>query len=642
MPTLESKRYHCGTLTYTTRGLLVLFAWLLWGDFCFTLMETVVPAILPLKLKALGAPNWLMAFIMSTLPGILNMTICPWVSFKSDRYRSKWGRRIPFILGTLPMLCLSLVALGWTDVIAALAQRWLPLALHVAPVTLTIVLLALFMVCFTFFNMFVGSVFWYLFNDVVPAEFFGRFYGSFRMVGMSASVLFNLFIFQHAETHMREIFTGAALLYCFGFGIVCLRVKEGGYPPPPEAPPGSPFTRLVGEVRSFSRECFSHRFYWLLYAMNAFGSVAGAVYMFNIFFLRDMGLDLKQIGIYGAVGQVASVVAMYVTAIYVDRWHPLRITTYCALFSAITTVYGNWIWLPVTVPAIMFFWLNIGGTVTQVFGQNLSANAGLPLFMRLMPSSRYGQFCSAAALIRSAGGTISGLFAGAFLDWLKWLYDGSDFAYRFIFVWVSLFSIVTAVFVFKLYREWKRMGGDEGYRAPAPWNPSGFEDMSDKCRPVKVHRRWLMVALHLFTAGFTVYLLSIPVFLILFQRHGLDRAFWWFAWVFTPLAFLVTAGWIAQVRSIQRDIATEAGGGSLRYGIPHHGVLMVMAIQGLLILPLLWLQFGWTLRLGMERELIWFGVGALTTLAPNLLVLHVLRLLERQPVGFPGDAVVFT
>jgi len=79
------------------------------------MMEAVVPSILPLKLKDLGAPNWLMGVIMTTGPGILNMTICPWVSFKSDRFRSRWGRRIPFIILTMPFLCFFLGMLGWSD-----------------------------------------------------------------------------------------------------------------------------------------------------------------------------------------------------------------------------------------------------------------------------------------------------------------------------------------------------------------------------------------------------------------------------------------------------------------------------------------------------------------------------------------------
>ena len=100
----SSGKYHCGTLAYTKMGLFALFGWLLWGDFVYNLMETVVPTVLPLKLKALGASNTLMSVIMTVLPSVLGMTVCPWVSFRSDRYRSHWGRRIPFILFTLPFL----------------------------------------------------------------------------------------------------------------------------------------------------------------------------------------------------------------------------------------------------------------------------------------------------------------------------------------------------------------------------------------------------------------------------------------------------------------------------------------------------------------------------------------------------------
>ena len=117
------KTYHCGTLTYTKGALGVLFAWLIWGELCFMLMEWVLPNILPLKMKSLGCANWLMGAILTTIPGILNIGMGPYISFKSDRYRSKWGRRIPFILGTVPFLCVSLVLLGCSDDISGLLRR---------------------------------------------------------------------------------------------------------------------------------------------------------------------------------------------------------------------------------------------------------------------------------------------------------------------------------------------------------------------------------------------------------------------------------------------------------------------------------------------------------------------------------------
>ena len=259
--TNPSKTYHCGTLTYTKVGLAMLFGWLLWGDFCFTLMEQVVPSILPLKLKALGAPNWLMGVILTTAPGILNMTICPWVSFKSDRFRSKWGRRIPFIILTMPFLCVFLALLGWSDDICRLLQAWSPSMREHAPATLTIGLISLFLIGFKFFDMFVNSVFWYLFNDVVPAQFLGRFMGAFKFVGIGAGAIYNWFIFKYAGTHMREIFTGVSLLYFVGFGMVCLFLKEGEYPPiEGEADKDN---KGWGSLKTFFAESFSHKFYWL-------------------------------------------------------------------------------------------------------------------------------------------------------------------------------------------------------------------------------------------------------------------------------------------------------------------------------------------------------------------------------------------
>ncbi|MEI8247343.1 MAG: hypothetical protein WCI51_16035, partial [Lentisphaerota bacterium] len=230
-PASASKTYRCGTLTYTKIGLTAVLAWLLWGDFCFTLMEAVVPSIVPLKLKGLGCPNWMMGVILSTVPGILHMTVCPYVSFKSDRFRSRWGRRIPFIVCTMPFLCISLAMLGWSDDISLLLQKYSPALTQFAPATLTVVLIGFFMIMFQFFNMFVSSVFWYLFNDVVPPQVIGRFVGILRIITMMATTLYNFFIFKYAESHMREIFLGAAVLYFVGFGIMCLMVKEGEYPP---------------------------------------------------------------------------------------------------------------------------------------------------------------------------------------------------------------------------------------------------------------------------------------------------------------------------------------------------------------------------------------------------------------------------
>ena len=112
----------------------------------------------------------------------------------------------------------------------------------------------------------------------------------------------------------------------------------------------------------------------------------------------------------------------------------------------------------------------------------------------------------------------------------------------------------------------------------------------------------------------------------------MGSAFRWYGFVFLPVILLLLAAWSAQNRSIRRD---ADAGAPVRRGLPHHGPIMVRGIQALLSLPLLWLQIGWTIRLGMEREVIWFGVAALVAMVPNLLAIQLLRWMERAPSPEP-------
>ena len=133
-----------------------LVVWLLWADVCFDIMENL-PGLIPLKLKALDAPNWLMAAMLSTVPSILNATICPWVSFKSDRHRGPRGRRIPFILYTAPLITLSLICVGFSEPITkgvhGALMNW---NFGWTPANIELVVVGVFSTAFAFFNMFVG------------------------------------------------------------------------------------------------------------------------------------------------------------------------------------------------------------------------------------------------------------------------------------------------------------------------------------------------------------------------------------------------------------------------------------------------------------------------------------------------------
>jgi len=626
----------------------MLFAWLLWGDFCFTLMESVVPSILPLKLKALGCSNTWMAIILTAAPGVLNMTVCPYVSFKSDRYRSKWGRRIPFIIWTMPFLCASLALIGFSDNICVLLQRHSEYLRNTTPATITIVLVAVFLIMFQFFNMFVGSVFWYLFNDVVPAQFLARFMGAFRIVGTGASAIYNSLIFKYANSHMREIFIGAAILYLIGFGMACLMIKEGQYPPP-EGESDKSGKGLKG-LKTFFKESFSHKFYVLRFLSTSFGAVAGAIGTFGIFFNRGMGLSLEQIGFISAVGSIAGMAAMYLMAIFVDRWHPLRITVYGAVFG----VLGNFlamVWIFVTLPGDYFFWLNIGNAVVGAFMAALVGVAGLPSEMRIFPQSRFGQFCSAQAMLRSTFTVFSGVLAGMFIDVVRYfchdadipwhfiqlqpgtgmLFKMPDYSYRFIFVWIAIFGAVSAAFLIMVYREWYRMGGDKHFHPPAPWSPKGIEEMP-VVPIVGPQTKWLNVALRLFDGIMALPpLVGMPLIMWWMYSKQAMFAFKWYGVAVLPLSVLVLLCWIVFRRALCRDIAAAKNGLPLRNGIPHHGMLMVLGCQFLLSIGIWVCQVWSSIVLNNQSGAVVFGIANVVT---NIALIVVLYLMCRVESGY--------
>ena len=109
----------------------------------------------------------------------------------------------------------------------------------------------------------------------------------------SASV-YNLFIFQYAGKHSTEIIVGAGILYFVGFGLMCLKVKEGQYPPAPAYIDGQsgPFAG----IKTFFKECHSLRHYWYVFLSSFFNMLALMVGTFMLFFYQSTGLSLVQIG----------------------------------------------------------------------------------------------------------------------------------------------------------------------------------------------------------------------------------------------------------------------------------------------------------------------------------------------------------
>jgi len=90
--------------------------------------------------------------------------------------------------------------------------------------------------------------------------------------------------------------------------------------------------------------------------------------------------------------------------------------------------------------------------------------AELPMYMRLLPRDRYGQFASANAMVRAFAKIFLSVAIGAFLGSLAARYG--ERRYNFIAAWQLFFQILAVVFLLLLYRQWKSHGGSKNYIPP--------------------------------------------------------------------------------------------------------------------------------------------------------------------------------
>jgi MFS family permease len=234
-----------GTLTYTGAGLTVLFLWLLWGDFAWTIKQRAVDPVAQLLMKRHGSSDLLIGLLVGSLPNALGMLLGPVIGVWSDRHRGRWGRRIPFLLVPTPFAAVAMAGVAFSPAMG----RWLDGFLGTSSPGLNACVLLAFASSWLVFEALTtvsNTVFGALINDVVPAELLGRFFGMFRAVGLLAGIVFNVFLMGQAETYATAIFVGLAIVYVVGFSMMCWKVREGSYPEPPPPPPHWPFSGANG------------------------------------------------------------------------------------------------------------------------------------------------------------------------------------------------------------------------------------------------------------------------------------------------------------------------------------------------------------------------------------------------------------
>ncbi|MEI6492549.1 MAG: MFS transporter [Verrucomicrobiota bacterium] len=444
------KLWRAGTLTYTTGGLIILFFWLLWGDFAWSIKERSASQMVMLMLKKFEASDLLTGILIGSLPPAIAIFLGPIISYKSDRHRGRWGRRIPFLLIPTPIAVIAMTGLAFSPVFGV----WLHgvLGAH-SPGANTLVLFsfALFWMLFDFASITANSILGALINDVVPREVLGRFFGAFRALSLIAAMIFNYWLLGKVEAYHVWMFLGIGALFGVGFTLMCLNVREGEYPPAPVENGGGAggfFPAMCG----FLRDCFGKPYYILAFVTLAVPAIAFLpINLFSIFFAKSLKIPMDALGKWTATMFLVSLVLSYPLGVLADRVHPLRLGIATLVLYALAVLWGG---LFICDPTSFFAAYLAHGILSGVW---VTATASLG--QRLFPREKFAQFASAAGIINCVSQIVIGPALGVFLD-------ATGHVYRHTYLVGCGLAVICLFCAIKLHSRFQALGGPRNYVAP--------------------------------------------------------------------------------------------------------------------------------------------------------------------------------
>ncbi len=443
-----------GTLAYTTAGLVLLFCWMLWGDFAWTVKGRTVGAITTLMVRGYGISDSWYAILIVSIPNFTNIFLIPWISYKSDRHRGRWGRRIPYLVVTTPIVVAAMAGLGLSSQIG----EWLWSTGMFGSLTVNNVRLGVF--AFFWLLLDLGTtlstnIYGALSNDVVPREVIGRFQALARTVSLGVAVLFNKFLMDKAKSHATLLMLCIAAVYGIGLFSLCLMVKEGEYPPvDDDGGQFNPVTNLFFMAKNYYRQCFRNSCYRWLFAALALPVLAGLPYnTYLMFYSESLEVPLKSFGNMQATCFAVAFCMTFFLGVLSDKFHPLRTSMVSLTLVAAVNIYGGLFCRGQDV----FLRMVLMHGITYMAYVTLAASTAPKLF----PRSLFAQFNSALALITSVCTMLMAPVLGKIMDW-------SGHKYYLIFFIEAAFEIASIICLFMVYRGFIRHGGDAGYVAPDP------------------------------------------------------------------------------------------------------------------------------------------------------------------------------
>jgi maltose/moltooligosaccharide transporter len=440
--------YSAGTLRYNQQQLFILFFWLMWNDFSITLIEQM-GGLGQFIMRDQGATFTEMALFSSM--GFFLPWLNPWISTWSDRHRSKWGRRRPFLFIATPFFAFFLAAYPYMPTFYHYLLRYSLFARFFThfPIKGQILFLGICGLLSSMFNSVVLAIFSYLYMDVVPESHMGRFQALSKNATLLAGLFCSFFLFSLADHHMKAVYVLTAAFCLVVYLVSVGQIKEGEYLPPDAHKKGG----MAAPMRAYFVECFSEPYYlWVFVAsfLSQWGNIGG---WFQSNYLHyDLGFNLGTIGwLQGCANMVTLGFGMafgFAVGSFTDRMKPVRLMgpIYIALglvhCGSFFVVHDKWSYLVAfCLVNVLLFALGVAFGAFQV---------------EIFPREKFGQFCSAQAVFYQFLLQILTPCTAMLFDHLN--------NNRLGFLWQGTFYLLAALVYIKVFLNWKERRG----RVPVP------------------------------------------------------------------------------------------------------------------------------------------------------------------------------
>ncbi|HEY9155053.1 MAG TPA: MFS transporter [Opitutaceae bacterium] len=426
-------------MTYTQGQLYTLFFWLMWNDFSIQMIEQV-GGLTQFLCRGYGASNVELA-TMGSVSGLLTVWLNPVCSVWSDRTRTRWGRRRPFIFLATPFFAFFLMLTPYMPDFYRFVARhpWAARLLDEIPMRGELIFIFGCGLIASIFNAMVLAIFTYLYWDVVPSAVLGRFNALAKVITMLAGLVWNAFFFGMGEHHMKAVFVGVSIFCLVFYMISSWQVKEGEYPPVDPHVKGGFFA----PIRAYCVECFTKPYFlWIflgftLYQINNLGTQGKSFYGHY-----TLGLSLDVLGKIAAVSAAVCIAAAFLLGVATDKFNPVRLQAIAYVFWGIASF------------ASYFFvvgpWTSLVSAVMTGICATFSGIVTTAITPRIYPTEKLGQYCSASALSQQITCALMGPLLGELLD---------HTSTRVAYLWSADFLFAAAVIFYRVHLNWDKRHG---------------------------------------------------------------------------------------------------------------------------------------------------------------------------------------